>query len=225
MVAATQRYPRTVTCTSDDSICRIGWASELNAWLCRETGFLKQTCKSSANAFYAMLEDYELQLRLKQWYMSPMEDAHLESDIEWRNQKYRWRNQLGGSNSLREENNRKGLLHQMNEASQHLNYGELSSILIRRAAELSFIAMRLTTTEQLPGIIASIWKFRRSRKWFVAVNGMSYIEPGTEPFTIQSGSMLFVYVWMIKSRLTLNHVRFCGCWAFSWSGQHYSRSM
>ncbi len=79
------------------------------------------------------------------------------------------------------------LLHQMNEASQHLNY-ELSYILIKKNSIEPLLYRHARDGEQqlahlvyLSGPIREV--IRRGEE-------VSYIEPGVEPFTIESGSMV-----------------------------------
>ncbi len=79
------------------------------------------------------------------------------------------------------------LLHQMNEASQHLNY-ELSYILIKKNSIEPLLYRHARDGDQqlahlvyLSGPIREV--IRRGEE-------VSYIEPGVEPFTIESGSMV-----------------------------------
>ncbi|MEZ8020245.1 sigma-E factor regulatory protein RseB [Vibrio splendidus] len=94
-----------------------------------------------------------------------------------------------------EEPTAKALLHQMNEASQHLNY-ELSYILIKKSSIEPLLYRHAVNDDQqlahlvyLSGPIREV--IRRGDE-------VSYIEPGTEPFTIQSGSMVAPVIPMIN---------------------------
>ncbi|MEZ9398303.1 sigma-E factor regulatory protein RseB [Vibrio splendidus] len=94
-----------------------------------------------------------------------------------------------------EEPTAKALLHQMNEVSQHLNY-ELSYILIKKSSIEPLLYRHAVNDDQqlahlvyLSGPIREV--IRRGDE-------VSYIEPGTEPFTIQSGSMVAPVIPMIN---------------------------
>ncbi|MDV7105169.1 sigma-E factor regulatory protein RseB [Vibrio sp. TH_r3] len=95
-----------------------------------------------------------------------------------------------------EEISAEALLHQMNHASQHLNY-ELSYILIKKNSiePLRYMHALNQETEYahlvyLSGPIREV--IRRD-------NEVSYIEPGVEPFSIESGNMIAPLIPMIDS--------------------------
>ncbi|OLQ91801.1 sigma-E factor regulatory protein RseB [Vibrio ponticus] len=88
------------------------------------------------------------------------------------------------------------LLHQMNEASQQLNF-ELSYILIKKNSIEPLLYRHARNAEEqfahlvyLSGPIREV--IRRG-------NEVSYIEPGVEPFTIESGEMVAPTIPMLDS--------------------------
>ncbi|WP_194437457.1 sigma-E factor regulatory protein RseB [Vibrio fluminensis] len=88
------------------------------------------------------------------------------------------------------------LLHQMNEASQQLNF-ELSYILIKKNSIEPLLYRHARNAEEqfahlvyLSGPIREV--IRRG-------NEVSYIEPGVEPFTIESGEMVAPTIPMLNS--------------------------
>ncbi|MCG3723392.1 sigma-E factor regulatory protein RseB [Vibrio cincinnatiensis] len=88
------------------------------------------------------------------------------------------------------------LLHQMNEASQHLNY-ELSYILIKKNSIEPLLYRHARQESQqfahlvyLSGPVREV--IRRG-------NEVSYVEPGVEPFTIESGNMVAPTIPMLNS--------------------------
>ncbi|MBC5851542.1 sigma-E factor regulatory protein RseB [Vibrio metschnikovii] len=95
-----------------------------------------------------------------------------------------------------EELSAEALLHQMNDASQHLNY-ELSYILLKKNSIESLLYRHARQDEQqfahliyLSGPVREV--IRRG-------NEVSYIEPGVEPFTIESGTMVAPTIPMLNS--------------------------
>ncbi|MDN3700986.1 sigma-E factor regulatory protein RseB [Vibrio artabrorum] len=94
-----------------------------------------------------------------------------------------------------EETTAKALLHQMSEASQHLNY-ELSYILIKKnSIEPLLYRHAVNNDQQLAHLVYLSGPVREVIR---RGNEVSYIEPGTEPFTIESGSMVAPVIPMIN---------------------------
>lgn len=90
----------------------------------------------------------------------------------------------------------KTLLHHMNDASQHLNY-ELSYFLLKKNSIEPLLYRHARQGEQqfahliyLSGPVREV--IRRG-------NEVSYIEPGVEPFTIESGTMVAPTIPMLNS--------------------------
>jgi sigma-E factor negative regulatory protein RseB len=95
-----------------------------------------------------------------------------------------------------EERAAEALLHQMNQASAQLNY-ELSYILIKKSSIEPLLYRHAKTDAQsyahlvfLSGPVREV--IRRG-------SAVSYIEPGIEPFSIDSGSMVAPLVPMLES--------------------------
>ncbi|MGF1745677.1 sigma-E factor regulatory protein RseB [Vibrio minamisatsumaniensis] len=94
-----------------------------------------------------------------------------------------------------EETTAKALLHQMSEASRHLNY-ELSYILIKKnSIEPLLYRHAVNNDQQLAHLVYLSGPVREVIR---RGNEVSYIEPGTEPFTIESGSMVAPVIPMIN---------------------------
>lgn len=94
---------------------------------------------------------------------------------------------LNATPAFAETPSAEALLHQMNEASQHLNY-ELSYILIKKNSIEPLLYRHARQESQqfahlvyLSGPVREV--IRRG-------NEVSYVEPGVEPFTIESGNMV-----------------------------------
>ena len=94
---------------------------------------------------------------------------------------------LNTTPAFAEQTSAEALLHQMNEASQHLNY-ELSYILIKKNSIEPLLYRHARLDDQqlahlvyLSGPVREV--IRRGGE-------VSYIEPGVEPFTIDSSSMV-----------------------------------
>ncbi|MCJ2376011.1 sigma-E factor regulatory protein RseB [Vibrio sp. ZSDZ34] len=94
---------------------------------------------------------------------------------------------LFGTKAFAEQESAEALLHQMSKASQQLNY-ELSYILIKKSSIEPLLYRHANHQQQqfahlvyLSGPVREV--IRRG-------NEVSYIEPGVEPFTIESGSMV-----------------------------------
>lgn len=95
-----------------------------------------------------------------------------------------------------EELSAEALLHQMNDASQHLNY-ELSYILLKKNSIEPLLYRHARQDDQqfahliyLSGPVREV--IRRG-------NEVSYIEPGVEPFTIESGTMVAPTIPVLNS--------------------------
>lgn len=95
-----------------------------------------------------------------------------------------------------ENTSAQSLLHQMNDASQHLNY-ELSYFLLKKNSIEPLLYRHARQGEQqfahliyLSGPVREV--IRRG-------NEVSYIEPGVEPFTIESGTMVAPIIPMLNS--------------------------
>lgn len=95
-----------------------------------------------------------------------------------------------------EEPSAKALLHQMNEASQHLNY-ELSYILIKKSS-IEPLLYRHAVNEQQQ-LAHLVYLSGPVREVIRRGNEVSYIEPGTEPFTIESGNMVAPVIPMLNN--------------------------
>jgi sigma-E factor negative regulatory protein RseB len=97
-----------------------------------------------------------------------------------------------------EEISAEALLHQMNHASQHLNY-ELSYIFIKKNSiePLRYMHAKRDGKEYahlvyLSGPVREV--IRRNQE-------VSYVEPGVEPFTIESGNMIAPLIPMLDSNV------------------------
>lgn len=105
---------------------------------------------------------------------------------------------LNTATAFAEQAPAEALLHQMNEASQHLNY-ELSYILIKKNSiePLLYRHARLDDKQlahlvYLSGPVREV--IRRGGE-------VSYIEPGVEPFTIDSSSMVAPIIPLLNSNI------------------------
>lgn len=97
-----------------------------------------------------------------------------------------------------EEQPAEALLHQMNEASQHLNY-ELSYILIRKnSIEPLLYRHALEQKQQLAHLV---YLSGPTREVIRRGNEISYIEPGVEPFTIESGNIVAPVIPLLNSNV------------------------
>ena len=97
-----------------------------------------------------------------------------------------------------EELTAKALLHQMNEASQHLNY-ELSYILIKKSSiEPLLYRHAVSDNQQLAHLVYLSGPVREVIR---RGSEVSYIEPGVEPFTIASGNMVAPVIPMLNSNV------------------------
>ncbi|WP_165310268.1 sigma-E factor regulatory protein RseB [Vibrio ziniensis] len=106
---------------------------------------------------------------------------------------------LSSTLAFAEETPAEALLHQMNEASQHLNY-ELSYILIKKNS-IEPLLYRHALHEQKE-YAHLVYLSGPVREVFQRGNEVSYIEPGVEPFTIESGNMVAPTIPMLNSNVT-----------------------
>lgn len=105
---------------------------------------------------------------------------------------------LSISTAFAEEDSAGALLHQMNQASQQLNY-ELSYILIKKnSIEPLLYRHANSDKEQLAHLIYLSGPVRE----VIRRGGeVSYIEPGVEPFTIESTTMVAPTIPMLNSNV------------------------
>jgi sigma-E factor negative regulatory protein RseB len=103
---------------------------------------------------------------------------------------------VNSTTAFAEEESAEALLYQMNEASQHLNY-ELSYILVKKNSIEPLLyrharqdAQQLAHLVYLSGPVREV--IRRGDE-------VSYIEPGVEPFTIESGNMVAPTIPMLNT--------------------------
>ncbi|MRI16378.1 sigma-E factor regulatory protein RseB [Vibrio cholerae] len=103
---------------------------------------------------------------------------------------------VNSTTAFAEEESAEALLYQMNEASQHLNY-ELSYILVKKNSIEPLLYRHARQDDQqlahlvyLSGLVREV--IRRGDE-------VSYIEPGVEPFTIESGNMVAPTIPMLNT--------------------------
>ncbi|MGL4828803.1 MAG: sigma-E factor regulatory protein RseB [Vibrio sp.] len=106
---------------------------------------------------------------------------------------------VNSSIAFAEDDSAEALLSQMNEASQHLSY-ELSYILVKKNSIEPLLYRHARQDDQqlahlvyLSGPVREI--IRRGDE-------VSYIEPGVEPFTIESGNMVAPTIPLLNSDVT-----------------------
>lgn len=95
-----------------------------------------------------------------------------------------------------EENSAEALLHQMNHASAQLNY-ELSYILIKKSSIEPLIYRHAKTEKRSYSHL--VFLSGPVREVIQRGDAVSYIEPGIEPFSIKSGSIVGPLVPMLQS--------------------------
>jgi len=95
-----------------------------------------------------------------------------------------------------EEPSAEALLHQMNEASQQLNY-ELSYILIKKNS-IEPLMYRHAKKDQLH-LAHLVYLSGANREVIRRGDEISYIEPGVDPFSIASGDMVAPLIPMLNS--------------------------
>ncbi|MGF1747304.1 MULTISPECIES: sigma-E factor regulatory protein RseB [Vibrio] len=106
---------------------------------------------------------------------------------------------LFGAKAFAEEASAEALLHQMSDASQQLNY-ELSYILIKKNSiepllyrHATFETQQFAHLVYLSGPVREV--IRRGSE-------VSYIEPGVDPFTIESGKMVAPLMPLLNGNIT-----------------------
>ncbi|WP_391088306.1 sigma-E factor regulatory protein RseB [Vibrio sp. NH-UV-68] len=95
-----------------------------------------------------------------------------------------------------EEPTAEALLLQMNEASQHLNY-ELSYILIKKSSIEPLLYRHARTEDQQ--LAHLVYLSGPVREVIRRGDEVSYIEPGVEPFTIESGNVVAPTIPLLNS--------------------------
>ncbi len=88
------------------------------------------------------------------------------------------------------------LLYQMNEASQHLNY-ELSYILVKKNSIEPLLYRHARQNDQQ--LAHLVYLSGPVREVIRRGDEVSYIEPGVEPFTIESGNMVAPTIPMLNT--------------------------
>lgn len=88
------------------------------------------------------------------------------------------------------------LLYQMNEASQHLNY-ELSYILVKKNSIEPLLYRHARQDDQQ--LAHLVYLSGPVREVIRRGDEVSYIEPGVEPFTIESGNMVAPTIPMLHT--------------------------
>ncbi|EAZ71978.1 periplasmic negative regulator of sigmaE, partial [Vibrio cholerae NCTC 8457] len=88
------------------------------------------------------------------------------------------------------------LLYQMNEASQHLNY-ELSYILVKKNSIEPLLYRHARQDDQQ--LAHLVYLSGPVREVIRRGDEVSYIEPGVEPFTIESGNMVAPTIPMLNT--------------------------
>ncbi|MDP4495244.1 sigma-E factor regulatory protein RseB [Vibrio cholerae] len=95
-----------------------------------------------------------------------------------------------------EEEPAEALLYQMNEASQHLNY-ELSYILVKKNSIEPLLYRHARQNDQQ--LAHLVYLSGPVREVIRRGDEVSYIEPGVEPFTIESGNMVAPTIPMLNT--------------------------
>ncbi|WP_119468177.1 sigma-E factor regulatory protein RseB [Vibrio cholerae] len=93
---------------------------------------------------------------------------------------------VNSTTAFAEEESAEALLYQMNEASQHLNY-ELSYILVKKNSIEPLLYRHARQDDQQ--LAHLVYLSGPVREVIRRGDEVSYIEPGVEPFTIESGNM------------------------------------
>ncbi|ENM5919551.1 sigma-E factor regulatory protein RseB [Vibrio mimicus] len=95
-----------------------------------------------------------------------------------------------------EDESAEALLYQMNEASQHLNY-ELSYILVKKNSIEPLLYRHSRQDDQQ--LAHLVYLSGPVREVIRRGDEVSYIEPGVEPFTIESGNMVAPTIPMLNT--------------------------
>ncbi|EGR2488159.1 TPA: sigma-E factor regulatory protein RseB [Vibrio cholerae] len=103
---------------------------------------------------------------------------------------------VNSTTAFAEEESAEALLYQMNEASQHLNY-ELSYILVKKNSIEPLLYRHARQNDQQ--LAHLVYLSGPVREVIRRGDEVSYIEPGVEPFTIESGNMVAPTIPMLNT--------------------------
>ncbi|EKF9198569.1 sigma-E factor regulatory protein RseB [Vibrio cholerae] len=103
---------------------------------------------------------------------------------------------VNSTTAFAEEESSEALLYQMNEASQHLNY-ELSYILVKKNSIEPLLYRHARQDDQQ--LAHLVYLSGPVREVIRRGDEVSYIEPGVEPFTIESGNMVAPTIPMLNT--------------------------
>ncbi|GIB09151.1 sigma-E factor regulatory protein RseB [Vibrio cholerae] len=103
---------------------------------------------------------------------------------------------VNSTTAFAEEESAEALLYQMNEASQHLNY-ELSYILVKKNSIEPLLYRHARQDDQQ--LAHLVYLSGPVREVIRRDDEVSYIEPGVEPFTIESGNMVAPTIPMLNT--------------------------
>ncbi|EJL6676301.1 sigma-E factor regulatory protein RseB [Vibrio cholerae] len=103
---------------------------------------------------------------------------------------------VNSTTAFAEEESAEVLLYQMNEASQHLNY-ELSYILVKKNSIEPLLYRHARQDDQQ--LAHLVYLSGPVREVIRRGDEVSYIEPGVEPFTIESGNMVAPTIPMLNT--------------------------
>ncbi|GHX79195.1 sigma-E factor regulatory protein RseB [Vibrio cholerae] len=103
---------------------------------------------------------------------------------------------VNSTTAFAEEESAEALLYQMNEASQHLNY-ELSYILVKKNSIEPLLYRHARQDDQQ--LVHLVYLSGPVREVIRRGDEVSYIEPGVEPFTIESGNMVAPTIPMLNT--------------------------
>ncbi|AOY48123.1 sigma-E factor regulatory protein RseB [Vibrio cholerae] len=103
---------------------------------------------------------------------------------------------VNSTTAFAEEESAEALLYQMNEASQHLNY-ELSYILVKKNSIEPLLYRHARQDDQQ--LAHLVYLSGPVREVIRRGDEVSYIEPGVEPFTIESGNMVAPTIPMLHT--------------------------
>ncbi|HGS5371100.1 TPA: sigma-E factor regulatory protein RseB [Vibrio cholerae] len=103
---------------------------------------------------------------------------------------------VNSTTAFAEEESAEALLYQMNEASQHLNY-ELSYILVKKNSIEPLLYRHARQYDQQ--LAHLVYLSGPVREVIRRGDEVSYIEPGVEPFTIESGNMVAPTIPMLNT--------------------------
>ncbi|EGR1450915.1 sigma-E factor regulatory protein RseB [Vibrio cholerae] len=103
---------------------------------------------------------------------------------------------VNSTTAFAEEESAEALLYQMNEASQHLNY-ELSYILVKKNSIEPLLYRHARQDDQQ--LAHLVYLSGPVREVIRRGDEVSYIEPGVEPFTIESGNMVAQTIPMLNT--------------------------